>query len=885
MVASPSPTTEAETYLVKCAASGQLAAFKSSQRGNVLSAEFLRLLILACTTDRAVAPLGFSISGAKIQGNLMLGNLGTRDHPLPTLSLSECVVEGVVDLSESCWASIVLENVSLGTLVAPRVHLGNGLRLRNLRFTSPERVEVNLQHLRAGADVDLRGIGREAGEDGGLFPCSLDLSQCHLSGSLLLDGAALSDIDRKALSLAKGVILGDVQMNSDEELEFCARGEIELTGAKIGGCLAMNGAQIVAPGRTALRLVDSDIGNGIWLSSSGKRRFKSQGMLCFKGIRVRGSLSLDGALLENALADVALEMERAEVSGSLFLRASQDAPFEAQGSARILGARIGGSISCTGALMQANSDWALTLQGATVGRNVSFGGRNEHVFLATGGLDFRSARIEGTLHFDGGQVSSTATALSLRNARVEGDVLLTADKGLPARFLGKINAAGAHIRGTFRGTGMQVEVTKGLALSLVGADIGGSVSFASGKKLRSEVKGEIALYYARIGGSLELDGAKLSNERGLCLAADGMTVARDVFLRGDGTFLFEAFGAVQLIGARIGGDLDLTKACFIYTTTPPDDHFALDLSRTSIGDALVVKLDRKRASGHFVLTGTNARELRDNGGSGWGPMPELDSNKRLTGVLLNLDGFVYDRVARAERSPKSTAMDRIRWLDRQYVGSHPTRRDYSPQPHEQLARALRLSGHDEEARRVSVHKFDYQRQCGVNGMLLRSVMFLFGLCFGYGYSPTRALVTLVLWILLGSWGVSQAMQPPAPALVKASTGVEIVRSLATPDTPIKSPTFNPASDVKDHDSVRYAQHPAVSVRDVPCPGISSFGISSFLFALDTILPVVGLHMVEKCEVSDDAPGWKLLRAAYSIVGWVIVALAALTWTGILRRDT
>ncbi|TAJ39750.1 MAG: hypothetical protein EPO55_11260 [Reyranella sp.] len=835
--------------------------------------------------DPAIAPLGFVITGAKIRGNLDLRNFGTSTNPLPTLELSHCDLEGTLDLTDSCWSSVVLEGTSLNGLVGARMRLESGLRAGELQFGSPGQVNVDLQELQAGADVELWGLGRGiAGGTAIAANCTLDLRQCRIQGSLFLSGSLISNNDQTALSLDGASVSGNIMMSAYGGHEFEARGVVRLLGTKVGRWLSMIGAHINAPGHTALILVDCDIGNGLSLSSTGDRRFVVRGTVNITDAKIRGALSLEGALLEGSNNN-ALIMERAEISGSVFLRASQKYPFEARGCVRLLGAEVGGQLSCSGVVLESNSGSALSLEGATIGRNVHFRSRHGREFEARGELNLRSSKIEGSLRLSGAHVfSPKANALSLRNAHVGGDVSLNARGRRRTEFVGGIDAAGVHIGGSFVCFGARIDRLEDVAISLVSANVDGSISLKSSSACRFEVTGEISLFEAKVGGSLEFEGAKLFNDRGSSLAADGITVARDVFLRGDGKLPFEAVGTVKLIGAKIGGDVDLSHACLVSGVgngaSGDDFETALDLSRASIHDALIIELDRTWTSGRMLLTGTHVSELRDGGGPAWGPMPERDVGNRLRGVLLNLDGFVYDRVATPEGNHGVIGNDRIQWLERQYVGQRPSKYDFFPQPHEQLARVLRLSGHDEDSRSISINKFDHQNRCCANGAGIRILMTLFGLFFGYGHRPGRAVGAVALWVFIGWIGVNLAMKLPDPALVKATVGVEIVRSLADPDTSIRSPAFNPLRDRAEDGNVRYGQHPPVAVRDVPCTDITPV-----LYALDTMLPVVGLHMVDKCEISEERWGWRILRAVYSVLGWVIVAFAALTWTGVLRRES
>ena len=68
--------------------------------------------------------------------------------------------------------------------------------------------------------------------------------------------------------------------------------------------------------------------------------------------------------------------------------------------------------------------------------------------------------------------------------------------------------------------------------------------------------GAVRLLGAKIGGQLDCSGATLTNEGGDALFADGAEITGGVFLR-DG---FSATGAVRLLGAKIGGQLDCSGA-------------------------------------------------------------------------------------------------------------------------------------------------------------------------------------------------------------------------------------------------------------------------------------------------------------------------------------
>ena len=73
--------------------------------------------------------------------------------------------------------------------------------------------------------------------------------------------------------------------------------------------------------------------------------------------------------------------------------------------------------------------------------------------------------------------------------------------------------------------------------------------------------GAVRLLGAHIGGSLDCAGAKLRNDSGPALVADGLQVDQSMFLRGGFTATGSGGdGAVRLVGAHIGGQLDCTGA-------------------------------------------------------------------------------------------------------------------------------------------------------------------------------------------------------------------------------------------------------------------------------------------------------------------------------------
>lgn len=716
---------EAEQYVLDCSKAGRTADF-ANQFQQPIRAEFLRELVIARLSDVAVAPIGFCLRSATIVGDLQFRRLASPADPLPSLDLSGSTIHGILDLEDSCWTSVTLAGCKLLDLMGKNLRLDGGLYARQLGLAARK---LNLPNLRAGGDVEFDRLGRVDGPSGELVAASVNLANAKIGGSLRFLAAKLDDANGIALELEGVEINGDLRLEADGRLaddRFEAKGAVRLLGVRIGGQVACAGAR-------------------------------------FEALANRPALSMDGA----------------EIAGGVFLCA-QGHPdghrFEATGTVRLSGAKVGGVVSCEGARFDAHrGDFALALDSAEVTGNVFLGARGRHRFDATGMVRLIGAKISGALYCRG------------------------------ATF----NAGNASAAGNVTGTAANTANEPPDALRMNNVEVNGVVQFAEAADPAAchpfKVRGSIRLRDGRIGG----------------LRCEGATLKDCVF----------------------------------------------DLTGTSIRRSIHVRLDQA-TDARIRLVGVHAAELDDNGGDGWGLSPDYYPPGRLQGTLLELDGFVYERFVSTGPVDVETWFRRARWLKRQYAGDSPSPKDFFPQPHEQLARVLRLAGHDYDARRIMLHKHEHEVHCRVNHWVRRSITWLFSRLFGCGYLPERAGMTVLAWWTLGSVLAALALWSP-DIMIRTANGVEIVRSLGDPNSPPVAGAGTKAGNVV---------LPAMSTRDVRCNEIDPV-----LYALDTMLPFVDLHMEEKCEVSDDQPFYRWIKAAFAMLGWLIVTLAALTWSGVLRR--
>jgi len=310
---------------------------------------------------------------------------------------------------------------------------------------------------------------------------------------------------------------------------------------------------------------------------------------------------------------------------------------------------------------------------------------------------------------------------------------------------------------------------------------------------------------------------------------------------------------VSLQRASIGKDLDVINARI---SSPPDAQ-ALDLGWVAVAGTLIFSANRFDGTVSLEHASTNILCDNEDGYSG-------ASNLNLNG--LRYDAF-YEPQDDDERSPAPDLVEnRKAWLKRM--------RHYRPQPYANLAKVLMRDGRPDEARDILVEK--YRRERGERGSLFYVASTLWGLMFGYGLKPSRAMVTLLCAFLVG-WAFfafanskgKQAMvidQVPIAGYVQGDK----MGALRTADAT--------ATGVWCHNSIDPA-----------------------LYALDVFIPLVDLRQEAKCEMdwAIDAPAknnsvanstadleielYRYAKTVYALSGWMLISLAILTFSGVLER--
>ena len=412
----------------------------------------------------------------------------------------------------------------------------------------------------------------------------------------------------------------------------------------------------------------------------------------------------------------------------------------------------------------------------------------------------------------------------------------------------------------------------------------------------------MSLLGAKIGGSLEMNGALVGE-----LVAQNADVGGSLFLRawdgvGDSVIPFRASGEVFLVGAKIRADLDLAGA------TLWGKVYANNMSIGGNAWLIPWKTQPFIVATLLDLSGTEVRNSLNTGGVQWlgegaitidlshstvGVLNDENGLARCDATLLRLEGFDYARLAVTtpathagdggrplvgtlrRRRRSSASANRLRWLDMQYQAPArtPNIDNYSPDVYDRLTRAFRAAGYYADARAVTRERLRVERRIAGTSFA-RPFQAAYALLFDSGLSPRRAIITFIGCISIG-WAAAHVADHGsqwlglAPVLVIETNTVS---SLAVPSggtthsflpgLPIGT-TGNAAGD------------------ELPCGD----EIEPLLYALDVFVPALEIHQEARCAITTGPDGfvWRMARAVYSLVGWVVTALTVLTVPGVARR--
>lgn len=483
----------------------------------------------------------------------------------------------------------------------------------------------------------------------------------------------------------------------------------------------------------------------------------------------------------------------------------------------------------------------------------------------TADLDLSGSQFTGVGEHESELTHVDSTAVDLTNARIGGRLNLSSTAKSRFSTAAIVRLDSARIEGNVSFAGARLDGGGTEALSARSMIVGGNVDLKTAHGWRCEAFGELAFVAAQITGDLNCGGTSLSNPEGRALHCEDLRV-ESVFLTAsdDPEFPFEARGRLNFLSAVVGGSLFMTNA----RLAPGPDYtgllrkggpIAINLQQARISNALGLRnigaLDnsapatlaaneRIPVQGWFLLTGTQVTSILDDVETGWPASGFLD-----------LEGASYDRLRQIV--PGEITERRIKWLRRQYPEGIPDAKSFRPQPYEQLSRVLRQHGQSREANAIAVEKIRMRLAARVERPWARVFPRLLMLVSHYGYSSSRAVLSFLVFVLLGA-----AMYATA------------LFAFDQPFVPVES----------DPAPVTYTFAAGLLLAEVEsgCPGLDVMH-----YALDAALPVIDLAQDLRCRFTPEGPFrwlWLLLHSLFVIAGAALSAIVILTLTGVMRQD-
>jgi hypothetical protein len=473
-------------------------------------------------------------------------------------------------------------------------------------------------------------------------------------------------------------------------------------------------------------------------------------------------------------------------------------------------------------------------------------------------ISLLESNVHGFINFDGCHIN----VLQADRITCSGSIFLK-------NTTGKVILTGAQIGGDLECHGGKFNGNGGHALICERAVIKGNVLLRDS----FTATGTVSLSGVKIGGNLECDGGKFNGNGGHALICRGAVIKGNVLLRDS----FTAKGSVYLSGAQIGGYLECIGVTL--ESTKCNDNFALEAQHMVVSGAFFVH-ELVSVIGTISLYAARVGSL-------------VDDKQSWTEVKLNLDGFIYDRLAGTP-----DAKTRITWLNRQSkseAGLDGIGGNFKPQPWQQLQKVLREMGHLEDARQVAIEFEKRLRKANLIGQtpeswckprawlyrkISRRFHWLFGWLIGYGYRPLGLFFKMfIVWLICGViyWGAAvygnngNGVFAPSNPLVfqnteyatcvpdscaakveKMKSVYSILHEVLPPNTSLMFQNTEYAVCIPDSDAAKAEKTKSVIAVPPPVQGAGNWylceklrpeytGFSPFAYSLDLILPLVDLQ--------------------------------------------
>ncbi|WP_410633180.1 hypothetical protein [Amycolatopsis sp. cmx-4-83] len=547
------------------------------------------------------------------------------------------------------------------------------------------------------------------------------------------------------------------------------------------------------------------------------------------------------------------------VDGDVTLWRARIHCFAEYGALRLTSARIGGQLD--GAELQVVNDAGPAVQadGLQVGNNLYM--MNAHITGAgqLGALRLLRTEIGGQAQFAELQVSNpSGPAITADNLRVASTLYLGKARIAGNGPDGALRLPGAQIGGQLSGDELDVHNFAGPAIIADGIGATSQLSLRDARLTGSGELGALRLPGGNIRGQFSAADARIINETGPGIVADGLKVEGDLYLNRVHVTGAGPSGAVRMVSTRIGSQLTCTDMRVVNRSGPGVTADRLDVTGnlsfknvriTGNSGRGALRLPSAKIRGQLNLT---AHSIRNPHGSAINLI-----GTRTDGVIflpcrlvcvqawgrscrwstkVDLDDFTFGSLA---------SLSWREWLH--LIRFHTPR--YTPSPYQKLAASERAAGHDGNARHVLItQQQDLQRRDSraLGGRLTHLFHRSWGLLAGYGYRARRTAAALLI------------------ALIAAAT-VGLVAGHITDGT------HHAAERVTS-----FAQ-PAGQ----PCSTVELIGVG-----LDRGLPLSPTGVRTRCDLNTEttAGEWfTLLIWLIQAAVWGLATLALAGYTGLIRK--
>ncbi len=521
------PSLEAtDEQFLKDVAEGQVAVFgegvpeQGDPGGRVLAAD---IVVWLCHDPAALVMIpssGIQIVGARVESDM---NLQCLDIPFP-LVFKKCTLSGHINL------------------------VGSGIHL--LDFSDSHVASIDCTASKVDEGVLFCGDFKASGR--------VSFEYATIGGRLDCSGGQFTNPGGDALDADGIEVKGDVLLHDG----FEAEGMVSLVGAKIGGNLECNQGVFKNPKNVAINAERLHVSGDVFLckGSWGKSAkvtatgFTANGEVKLGKAEIGGTLECWGGLFDNSGSErPAISAGGLRVTGDVLFHDG----FMAQGTVELVGAKIGGNLECNKGVFEAcNRAVALDAERVNVSGDVFLceesWGESEHIdaegFTASGEVKLVRAVIGGDLNCIGGRFrhsteADTATSrpttvcsINARGLKITGSVFLS--EGFSSN--GKVDLGGALVGGNLEFNSGEF-INKGeVALDAERAKVTGDVFLCSGCWQRNkpieggrfQIDGNINLIGTEIGGTVKFEGASFASSPASSISCDisllGATIRRDL---------------------------------------------------------------------------------------------------------------------------------------------------------------------------------------------------------------------------------------------------------------------------------------------------------------------------------------------------------------------